>query len=311
MQVDDYAAPLELAIPQIPTLNLRANRVLQLTSARRDHLSPVRAQKGGLLQGIAGVLAPGKGEIEFRLNDGFVAMIGQGKDPRVGGDDLRIARRPQTIPLRPYGIGEHIIDLIFECARHYAIAAVALAFRNRQRVEPGIRVKHYLGAEHDRQAYQLGIASFMADYGSAWHPRYAEQCQCVAWAEETFVAGCKVNLRIAEAPSTLPIEYDQGIEPLRPREGRAAHQHTSPRGASFGGDRLKSDLDLHARYFSKVAIVTCYRAFGKQDDIGTCSGRATDDFSDPGNVLADFGAELHLRSSDGELALAVSSDAFS
>jgi hypothetical protein len=60
MQVDDYAAAPGLASPQIPTLNLRANRVPQLTPARSDHLSPVHAQKGGLLQGFAGILAAGK-----------------------------------------------------------------------------------------------------------------------------------------------------------------------------------------------------------------------------------------------------------
>ena len=109
-----------------------------------------------------------------------------------------------------------------------------------------------------------------------------------------------MNLRIAEDPSPAGIEYDQGIKPLAPGKRRAAHQHITPGGASFGGDGLKSGVDLCARYLVKVAIISCHRAFGKQDDLGARLGRGMDDISNAGNVFTDGSTELHLCHSDGE-----------
>jgi hypothetical protein len=66
----------------------------------------VDAQEGRFMQGIASVLAAGTGEVEFRLDDSLVAVVGQGDHPRFRRHDFRIAGRPPASALPPDGVGE-------------------------------------------------------------------------------------------------------------------------------------------------------------------------------------------------------------
>src|ERR1035438_10386312 len=98
---------------------------------------------------------------------------------------------------------------------------MALALRNRQRVQPGIGVEHYLRAQHHGQAHQLRIAPLVADDRRTWHPGEMEERQRVSRREKTRVSRRKVNLRIAEDGSSSAIKHYEGIKPFAPRKRRA------------------------------------------------------------------------------------------
>jgi len=247
-----------------------ASSLPELPPARSQHRLPVDAQEGRFLHRLAGVLATSAREVKFRLDDRFVAVVGQGEQPRVRCHDFRVAGRPSASALPPNRVGEHIIDLVLERADRYSVAAMALALRNRQRVQPGIGVEHYLRAQHHGQAHQFGIAPLMADNRRTRHTGEMEEGQRISRREESRVSRRKVNLRIAEDGSSSAIEHNQGIEPFTPREGQAAHQHMAARSASRTGDAPQGRFHLRSRYCGKVAIISCHRAFGEQDDVRAC-----------------------------------------
>ena len=74
-----------------------------------------------------------------------------------------------------------------------------------------------------------------------------EERQRVTSREETSVASGEVNLRITEDLLSPSVEHPQGIEPLAPDEGWAAHQHMAVRRASRPRNRIERGFNLSSR----------------------------------------------------------------
>ena len=90
--------------------------------AECEHLFPGIAQKDRLLQRFSRIFAAGVSQIEFRLNDHRLPIVRQRQQARIRCDDFRVSRRPQPVSLRSDGVGEDVIDLVFECAHGDAVA---------------------------------------------------------------------------------------------------------------------------------------------------------------------------------------------
>ena len=116
-----------------------------------------------MLDAFQGVLARGLAQIEVGHEDDLVAMIREPQNLAVGRHDLRIAGRPPAPALAAGGVGEDVVDRVFERPHRDAVLAPALAARDRERVEPRIGMKQHPGSSHHGQPHQFRITPLVAN----------------------------------------------------------------------------------------------------------------------------------------------------
>lgn len=270
----------------------------QLAFAGSQHGLPMRTQKRWVLEGFDGVFAGALGEVELGVDESFVGIVGEGEGLQVGRDDFGVASGPEVVALRADGVGEDVMDLVFERARGDAVAAVAFGFGNREGIEAGVWMKKNLRAEHDGEADEFGIAAFMADDRCAENAVDFEEGDGVAGLKIFRVARREMNFVVAKNLAALAIENEEGVEKFFVDEGGGAEEDVNFVLARDGGDCFQCLFEVAAVDLGEVDVVASRRAFGKEDGVAIFASGFLNEAANRCEVFGNGRAKFYLRGGD-------------
>ena len=198
------------------------------------------------------------------------------------------------------GVGEDVVDGVFEGADGDAVIPVAFGLGDGEGVQSGIGVEKHLGAGHGGETNEFGVTAFVADDAGAGDAVDLKQRNVVARCEMLAISRGELAFGVAVFEAATTIDDEQTVLEFAMPEERSADEEVDSR---IPGQRLEGFVDagcVSGFEAAELEIVAGGAAFGKKGDIYPASFQGLDGFGDLMKVCVDRRCKLHLDGGDFE-----------